>query len=175
MGGPLNALLRHYASLLANQRPMMVEGTPKGEIMSVSRQQRAYVLNVAQQFLQSLGEINPLKDKKNFAEICGCGGDSYDHTGNFYRYFQPFARDYLLRNNFKPDKLCRLIMAGLGTSQASYVPRMTPLINVYGNTLHWWHDASGHDILGGFAKISLLGAAFDLCYAKHHQDGTRPL
>lgn len=153
----------------------MVMGTPEGEIMSKDRKkQRAYALNVAQQFLQRFREeTNPLQSEHHFKDVLLSGVGS--EARNFYGYYHTFARNFLVSNFRHEAKLARLIAAGLGDNDGSAHPKRTSLKSMFGSRLCWWHEGSGETVLIGFATISLVAAAFDLCYPKHYQGGIRPI
>ncbi len=141
--------------------------------MSVSKKHRAYALNVARQFLQSL-KSNPLMDKKLF-DVTDRYVPEYQGSHSFYIYHRIFIKQFLQVNGFTSEKLGRLIAGGPGEKDVSVFPTRVSLRNTYGINLAWWHDGSGMDMLLGLATISLAAAAYDLCLAKHYQGGVRPL
>lgn len=156
--------------------PMTVEVTPQGVNMSKPND-REYVLNVAQQFLQGLGpHFNPLTSASCFREVCdSTGGD----TNCFYRNFSSEAEDFL--NKFSGVKLQRLIWGSVD-------PQTDPLKTGFGSTTiprtsmgMMWPKAdhlfnyTGREILRNVAAVSVVAAAYDLCFCKHHRGGVRPI
>ena len=135
---------------------------------------REYVLNVAQQFLQTLVPSNPLKNRGYFEEISGKRGSD---ANCFYRNISWKAEEFL--GKFRGDRLQRVLCAGLAPD-----PRPQPLIRTEPIKTSMWEmfpkaeyllKGDGKEVLRNLAAVSLTAAAYDLCYARHHQGGIRPL
>src|ERR1035437_1325844 len=129
---------------------------------------RTYVLNVAQQFLQGTSE-NPLLNKGWLDEICGKSGRD---SNCFYRNFINEAEHFL--ESFGQDKLQQILCAAPPPPQVSPVPMKTPLMYLNPGISDLL-NRSEEQILQKLAALSLVAAAYDLCYAKHHQGGVRPV
>lgn len=137
--------------------------------------ERMYILNVAQQFLQSRPRIfNPLSNENYFHTLC----DSTGYNARcFYANLASDAEKFL--GKFKGPSLQRIICASNPTSGDGYTlppngPVRVPMW-LLGASTACLFATDGIGILRNVAAVSLVAAAYDLCYAKHHQGGVRPI
>lgn len=136
---------------------------------------RVYVLNVAKQFLQSLDDyFNPLKNVDYFNKLCGSIGID---AKNFYSYLHTDAEKFLAK--FKGPALQEIICACVnGSDDLNSVretePRRTPMWVMNASTSYLF-SADGISILRNIAAVTVVAAAYDLCYSKHHQGGLSPI
>lgn len=132
---------------------------------------REYVLNVARQFLQAKTHcFNPLTNRAYFDTLCNADGC---HTRCFYANLSIAAEKFLQR--FKGPALQRIICASIPGSREGFTfpkdkPIQTPLW-IYDASTSCLFAADGIGILRNIAAVTLVAAAFDLCYVKHHQPG----
>lgn len=136
---------------------------------------RVYVLNVAKQFLQGIEfNYNPLTNVEYFSKICGCAGID---THSFYLRQRKDAEKFLTK--FKGPALEQIICSCVpGSSLILTIPenepRRTPMSEM-GARASSLLAADGITILRNIAAVTLVAAAFDLCYSRHHQGGLSPI
>ncbi len=132
---------------------------------------REYTLNVARQFLQSTSN-NPLLSRGRFDEICRKSGRD---ASSFHGYFACAACDFLQK--FQGDKLQKILCAAPHPEEAPTYPLKGPMktaIRSLEPSKDWLLNGDGEMILRKLAAVTLVAAAYDLCYIKHHQNNTRP-
>lgn len=140
---------------------------------------REYIINVAQQFLQNItGRPNPLTNFSWFAEVCGSRG----HDAKcFYRNHAHLAQEFLKK--FSGLKLQRLIIGSITPEEdpnfkgfnSSSIPRSSMRLLAGGEKVWDLFNCGGHEIMCRLAAVSLLAAAYDLCFCRHFRDGIRPI
>lgn len=136
---------------------------------------REYVLNVARQFLQTIEFIyNPLINRRRFDNLCNATGTD---VRCFYANLSLDAEKFLTR--FKGRALQRIICASIPGDRNGFVwPKDTPVqtpLWIYGADTSCLFATDGIGILKNIAAVTLVAAAFDLCYVKHHQLGMEPV
>ena len=128
-------------------------------------QDREYILNVAQQFLQGIDDhINPLTSASWFREVCGSDGQG---IGCFYNNHVNRAENFLKK--FSGRKLQLLIIGSVSPQDdphltgfsSSSIPHSSMRI-LAGREKVWdFFDSTGQEILCRLAAVSLLAAAYD--------------
>ena len=130
---------------------------------------RVYVLNVARQFLQTLEPaFNPLTNRQRFDKLCNTNGCD---TKCFYSNLSADAEKFL--GSFKGPALQRIICASIPGDSTGFAwpedePIQTPLW-IYGAKTNCLFATDGIGILRNIAAVTLVAAAFDTCYVRHHQ------
>lgn len=141
----------------------------------INKSDREYVLNVARQFLQTIvPAFNPLTNKQRFDELCNANGGD---TRCFYANLSLDAKNFL--DPFKGPALQRIICTSIPGSNDSFTwPKDTPVqtpLWIYGANVSCLFASGGIGILRNIAAVTLVAAAFDLCYVRHHQPGMTPV
>lgn len=172
MGGPLNILLGYYTDCTYSLYPMTVEVTPRSKYeQKNATEPRKYVLNVAQQFLQAIDSpYNPFTSKLRFEKLCGLEGQD---TRCFYRNLSDSAKAFLLP--FQSLALQRIVCASIRGDVTFEWPNNKPIqtpLWIYGADTSSLFATDGKGILRNIAAVTLVAAAFDLCYTKHHITAT---
>lgn len=140
-----------------------------------NKSDRKYILNVARQFLQTITPaFNPFSNKQRFDKLCNANGCD---TRCFYANLSSDAEEFL--DSFKGPALQRIICASIPVGNTSFTfpedtPVQTPLW-IYGANTSCLFASDGIGILRNIAAVTLVAAAFDLCYVKHHQPGMTPV